>query len=274
MGENIFSQYLKDIKRYPLLTAQEELCLADKIQNGDRGALQQLINSNLRLVVKMAKDRTPSENLLMDLIQEGNMGLMIAAEKFSSSFNARFSSYACWWIRQSLNRYLNGKHETIRLPFRKADLLRKIEKTIDLFKEKYRRTPSYEEIAEIIQVPLKSVIQICVFTEKPISFDSPLQIHFSANLYDLTENNDYNPEKEYFRKVQIEAFRKFLQNTLKSREKDIIEERLPITDKNPKSLRSLGIKYGISAESVRQTEIRALKKLRMHEKYLKSEFFY
>ncbi|NVP25740.1 hypothetical protein [Treponema phagedenis] len=88
---------------------------------------------------------------------------MIAAEKFSSSFNARFSSYACWWIRQSLNRYLNGKHETIRLPFRKADLLRKIEKTIDLFKEKYRRTPSYEEIAEIIQVPLKSVIQMCVF---------------------------------------------------------------------------------------------------------------
>ena len=130
MTENLLLQYIKDSKKYPLLSAEQEAELADEVKKGNTEAIEVLVTSNLRLVIKMAKKFSSNENQILELIQEGNMGLMKAASKFSKSFKVRFSSYAAWWIKQSFIRYLNSADKVIKLPVRKEALIRQVNKAV------------------------------------------------------------------------------------------------------------------------------------------------
>ena len=193
---DLFEKYKKNIKQYELLSAEEELGLADKIQAGDKTALNELINGNLRLVIKIAKKYASTQMPLLDLIQEGNIGLMAAAERFKSSFQVRFSTYACWWIKQYIIRSMQNKKRTIRLPSRKEILLSHLQKESFEFKLQNGRKPSSLEIAELLNTSLDEIRQILPFIQQPVSLDNTLEDDDSCCILDFVSDDYYNPEKQ------------------------------------------------------------------------------
>jgi len=269
---NVYNQYIREIKCYKLLTKEEEIELARKIKEGDGSALQKLINSNLRLVVKVACYYASSCNNFMDVIQEGNMGLMNAAQKFSPSFNVRFASYATLWIKQAISRYLISHSSSIRLPIRKACIVKKAQKFRMEFKKEVNREPSLQEISDSIGVNEEQLIQLHKFIyDKTESLDASLtrKGKKETSLYDYIPSQEcQTPEEIYIKKEEEMELEQQL-NILSVRDKDIIKNRYCLnTERRPVPFRVLGDKYSISAESVRQIEIRALKKLRSNKEKL------
>ena len=272
---SVYNQYIREIKCYKLLSKEEEVELAHKIEKGDKIALQKLINSNLRLVVKIACCYASSYNNFMDVIQEGNMGLMTAAQKFSPSFNVRFASYATLWIKQAISRYIASHASNIRLPIRKACIVKDVQKFRAEFKKELNREPSLQEISDSIGVDEKQLRPLHKFIyEKMESLDASLSRKGKKDmsLYDYIPSQEYqNPEDIYLKKEKEMELDKQL-NILSVRDKDIIKNRYCLnTERRSVPFRILGDKYSISAESVRQIEIRALKKLRNNkEKFIEA----
>ena len=259
-NENLLASYLSSIKGVELLTFEEELNLSRKIQSGDALAKKKLIEANLRLVVRIAREYVTSEISIMDLIQEGNLGLMKAAERFDYKREVRFSTYASWWIKQSIVRSLSNVRRTIRLPHRKDEKLRKINKAYNSLSQSLMRTPSPSEIAAEVGGSKEDVTLLMNAAISTISLDGP-QNDGSASFQDLVEDNTYSPIKPLMNKNLKEEVMKLL-STLVEREKEVVLHRFSFFSDKKSTLKKIGDKMGVSPETVRQIEIRAIKKLR------------
>ncbi len=254
--------YFNQIKRIPLLSAEDEQELSKSIQKGDESAKRKLIEANLRLVVKIARGFVTSDVLLLDLIQEGNIGLMKAAEKFDYKKNVRFSTYAAWWIKQAIVRSLSNKKRTIRLPHRKEEAIKRIQKTFTTLSQKYLRTPSIEEVAAELSMKEEDIVSLLNASSNVVSLES--ETHDDAGtLMDLCEDYSFDPGKEFIEKSLQEDTLRFLEHLLE-REKEILMYRFAFYGNHKYTLKSIGDRLGISPETVRQIEKRALKKLREH----------
>ncbi len=270
-GNDALQAYFQQIKNTPLLSFDEELALSRKIQDGDEEAKQRLIEANLRLVVKIAKAYITPDVSFLDLIQEGNLGLIRAAGKYDYKKNVRFSTYAAWWIKQSIVRSLSNKRRAIRLPHRKEEALKKIQKTFYLLNQRLVRKPSVEEVAEELRMKVEDVSSILNAASSVASLDN--ENHFeSGSLLDVCEDNSFNPDHELMEKSMREETMKFLEHLLE-KEKQILLYRFSFYGGKKYTLKKIGEQLGISPETVRQIEMRAIRKLREHADELR-EYVY
>jgi RNA polymerase primary sigma factor len=269
--EDALRAYFAQIKKSQLLTFEEELALSRRVLDGDDAARQTLIEANLRLVVRIAKKYMTRDVSLLDLIQEGNLGLIKAASKYDFRKNVRFSTYASWWIKQAIVRALSNKRRTIRLPHRKEEKLRKINKAYNTLSQELKRTPNIEEIAEELGLKIREVETIVQLSNAVVSLDGPTQ-EDSGTLQDVIEDTSYIPEKDLLRENLRERTLKFLE-TLLDKEKQILLYRFAFYGGKKYTLKKIGDEMGISPETVRQIEIRALKKLKESAQELR-EFVY
>ena len=265
--ENLQS-YFDQIRDIPLLTFEEELELSRCIQDGDEVARQKLIKANLRLVIKIAKAYVIPDVSLMDLIQEGNLGLMRAADKYDHQKQVKFSTYAAWWIRQSITRYLSNKRRTIRLPHRKEEVLRKIQQAYYNLRQILMRQPKAEEISAEIGVPRTDVEFLLNIAHDLIFIDNDKNDFDSIPVVEFHEDYTYCPERALIRKSSREATNQVL-NCLKDREKNILIYRYQLNGGKQYTLKNIGDKMGLSTETVRQIELKALRKLRGHAEELR-----
>jgi len=254
--------YLKDIQKSQLLTAEDERELAGRIAQGDESARQRMIESNLRLVVKIAKRYMNRGLPFLDLIEEGNVGLIKAVEKFKVSKGCRFSTYATWWIRQSIERALVNQSRTIRLPVHVADDINKLVKISRELLQRLKRDPTDDEIAEAMGADAAYVRRMMVLVKKTYSIEHPMGDNEDYSLIDtLEDKNLINPEN------QIEDLDRYahVQNwmdELSENEREILAMRFGLNDREPQTLDTIGQMFGVTRERIRQIEAKSLTKLR------------
>ncbi|MBN2737267.1 MAG: sigma-70 family RNA polymerase sigma factor [Spirochaetales bacterium] len=252
--------YFNQIKDTPLLTFEQEMELSRDIQGGNEDARMELIQSNLKLVVKIAKAFKTTDMSLLDLIQEGNLGLMKAADKFDYRKNVRFSTYASWWIKQAIVRALSNKRRTIRLPHRKEEKLRKINKAKAYLSQKLMRDPEIHEIAQEIRLSCEEIEEILRVSSHIVSLDSEGQ-EDQGSLQEVLEDDSYDPNEELMKKSLREETMKFL-DSLREKERKILMYRFSFMGGEKYTLKKIGSEMGISPETVRQIELRAINKLK------------
>jgi RNA polymerase primary sigma factor len=253
--------YFKQINAIPLLDSDEELELSKRTKDGDPVARQKLIEANLRLVVKIARVYTTYDIPIMDIIQEGNLGLIHAVEKYDPLKNIRFSTYATWWIRQSIGRFLSNKRRTIRIPLRKEELFFKIQKAYQTLGHLLMRQPHTEEIAVEIGLPVEEVEHVLRMTNGLLSLEMEMNHDETTAMMDRHEDYTYSPERTLFKDSSRDATRRILAR-LKDRERRILIYRYQLDGGEPHTLKSIGAKMGLSPETVRQIEKRAINKIR------------
>ncbi len=262
--------YLRYLNRkITLLSKEEEIALAKRIETGDLQAKQRLITSNLRLVVSIAKKYAGRPGLsMLDLIQEGNVGLIRAVEKYDWRLGYRFSTYATWWIRQSVLQAFSEHDRSIRLPGHVIDAITKLRKTIDSEKEKTGNMPSEKQLAEILKVSIKKVQQLIRISQKPVSLESEISGHDQTTqpLSEMIPLEEPAIEDQLFADDSHRFLYLALNQALQPKEREIIQKRYGIgriSEGDPKwTLERLGAQYGVTRECIRQTEKRALLKLR------------
>jgi RNA polymerase primary sigma factor len=254
--------FLNEIRRYPLLTAAEEVELSKRIEQGDLEAKERMINSNLRLVVSIAKKYQGQELSLLDLIQEGIFGLIRAAEKFDWRKGYKFSTYATFWIRQAIQRGLANKARTIRIPVHIGQRERKIVRAERDLAAKLGREPTDEEIASEAELPLDQVEEVREAARTVTSLDRPVGEEGDTALGDLLEGGAPPVDQEVELSLSEELLRRTIEE-LPDTERDVIRLRFGLTGEEPQPLRETGRRLGLSAERVRQIESRALKRLAM-----------
>ncbi|MDR1955233.1 MAG: RNA polymerase sigma factor RpoD/SigA [Treponema sp.] len=270
--EDGLQAYFKQVKRIPLLTFEEELALSKRIQQGDTQARQTLVEANLRLVVKIAQTYSPAGDVpIMDLIQEGNLGLIHAAEKYSYEKNFRFATYANWWIRQFISRFLTNKRRVIRLPHRKEATLRRIRKAYQILSQTLMRQPKSEDIAAELGIPVEDVEFILQMTNRLVSLDTEEDDSASLVL-EMYVDYTYSPEREFIKKSILDDTLRML-NRLNDQEKQVLLYRYQLKGGKKYTLRTIGAKLGIAAETVRQIELRALKTIRIHAKEFQDSLY-
>ena len=254
--------YLKQISEIPLISVDEEIELAKKISNGDDEARKKMITANLRLVVKIAQDYSNIGLSLLDLINEGNIGLMKAVERFDPSKGGKLSTYASWWIKQSIKRALANQSKTIRLPVHMVDRVTQIRRTTQQLSEKLNREPSDEELAEEMKIPVSRITHLKSVSKKPASLDSPINDEDGSNLGDLVpDEKSTSPLEKLQSKSLVGDVDKVL-STLEPREADIIRLRFGLEGRDPKTLEEVGEQIGITRERVRQLQEQAIRQLR------------
>lgn len=252
--------YYSAIKRIPLLTAEEERDLSLRVFAGDEEARRRLIEANLRLVVKIARAYVTPDMPLLDLIQEGNVGLIKAAEKFDGTRLVRFSTYASWWIRQAITRALVNSRRAIRLPHRKEELLKRIQRTYSVLTQSLQREPTPSEIAGELRVPESAVADVMGMAASLVSLETESSDD-SGSIIDVFEDYSYSPETAFMKDCsRAETFE--LLESLLEKEKHILMYRFEFLGGERHTLKSIGAKMGISPETVRQIEKRALRKLK------------
>jgi RNA polymerase primary sigma factor len=254
--------FLNEIRRYPLLTAEQEVELSKRIEQGDLEAKERMINSNLRLVVSIAKKYQGQELSLLDLIQEGIFGLIRASEKFDWRKGYKFSTYATFWIRQAIQRGLANKARTIRIPVHIGQRERKIVRAERDLAAKLGREPTDEEIAREAELPLDQVEEVRDAARTVTSLDRPIGEEGDTALGDLLEGGAPPPDQE----VEVSLSEQLLRRTIEElpeTERDVITLRFGLAGEDPQPLRETGRRLGLSAERVRQIESRALKRLAM-----------
>jgi RNA polymerase primary sigma factor len=266
--EDALRSYFEQIRKTPLLSFDEEIELSKRIHAGDKKAKEKLIKANLRLVVKIAKNFLSADLNFLDLIQEGNLGLIRAAGKFDYRKNVRFSTYASWWIKQAIVRSISNKKRAIRLPHRKEEILRKINKTYSYLAQALMREPTVSEIADEVGISEKDVINTMNISYNVVSLDGEYT-EDNGNLKDIFEDYSYLPDKELLRKSLKEDTLKYLEEYLQRKEMEIILYRFSFYGGKKYTLKTIGDKMGISPETVRQIEMRALKKLSQAAETLK-----
>lgn len=259
--------YYSQIRLTRLLTAEEEQALSRRIQNGDNEAQRTLIESNLRLVVKIAKAYVSPDVSLLDLIQDGNLGLLKAAGRFDYRKGVRFSTYAAWWIKQSITRSLANRRRAIRLPHRKEDALKRIQRAYNYLSQRLMRPPTAEEIAGEVRLTTEEVSEIMRIAISPVSLDSEINDE-SSTMMDLLEDYTYSPDGEVMANALREETWNSL-NRLKDREREVLRYRYALDGGERYTLKKISDAMGISPETVRQIEMRAIKKLRSDAEHLK-----
>jgi RNA polymerase primary sigma factor len=265
--------YLKEIQKSTLLTAEQERELAGLIAQGDEAARTRMIESNLRLVVKFAKRYMNRGLPFLDLIEEGNMGLIKAVEKFKVSKGCRFSTYATWWVRQSIERALVNQSRTIRLPVHVADDINKFVKVSRELVQRLKRDPAVEEIADMMGVEVTYVRRMMILLKKTYSIEHPMGDNSDYSLIDTIEDkNQVDPGS------MIEDLDRFAHvikwmDDLTETEREILALRFGLDDREPQTLDTIGQKFGVTRERIRQIEAKSLAKLRktLEEKMLNEE---
>jgi RNA polymerase primary sigma factor len=254
--------FLNEIRRYPLLTAQEEIELAKRIEKGDMAAKERMINSNLRLVVSIAKKYQGQDLCLLDLIQEGIFGLIRAAEKFDWRKGYKFSTYATFWIRQAIQRGIANRARTIRIPVHIGQRERKIARVERELAARLERQPTEEEISKESGVPLEQIEEIREAGRAVTSLDKPLGEEGDASFGDLFASDEMTPEEEVHLSLSEQTVRRTLEE-LPDLERSVLKLRYGINGDEPTPLRETGRRLGMSPERVRQIESKALAKLAM-----------
>jgi RNA polymerase primary sigma factor len=252
--------FLRDIRRHPLLTAAEEVELAKRIERGDLEAKERMVNSNLRLVVSLAKKYQGHELTLLDLIQEGVLGLIRAAEKFDWRKGYKFSTYATFWIRQAIQRGLANQGRTIRIPVHIGQRERKIARVERELSAKLGREPTDEEIAEAADITVREIQETRDAARAVTSLERPVGAEGDTELGDLLPSDELGPSEEVEIGLREEAVRSALQN-LTDQERRVIQLRFGINGDNPTPLREAGRQLGLSPERVRRIEHKALERL-------------
>jgi RNA polymerase primary sigma factor len=254
--------YLKQISVIPLITVQEEIDLAKKISKGDEKAREKMITANLRLVVKIAQDYSNIGLSLLDLINEGNMGLMKAVERFDPSKGGKLSTYASWWIKQSIKRALANQSKTIRLPVHMVDRVTQIRRTTQQLSENLGREPTDDELAEEMKIPVARITHLKSVSKKPASLDSPINDEDGSSLGDVVPDaKSISPLENLQSKSLVGDVEKVLAS-LEPREADIIKLRFGLEGRDPKTLEEVGEQIGITRERVRQLQEQAIRQLR------------
>ena len=263
MERDINKNYLAQIQKYPLLSALEESELSRKIETGDKEALNCLVNSNLRLVVSIAHKFANTHLPLMDLVQEGNMGLLVAAEKFNYSFKTRFSTYAYPWIVQYMLRYANSRVSFIALPHRKDEMIRKIQSAASHLFQQTGHEATSAELAVYLGIPEEQVVDYMRYNYVVSSLDVEAgDDDSSVTMGDLIADQSYAPEQEYLR-AEEKARVRSLMDTLPGNERQVLWYRYNFDGSTrTKTLREISKMIGVSPEAVRQTELRALRHLK------------
>lgn len=254
-------KYLQEIGREELITVEEEVELAQRIRRGDRSALERLTRANLRFVVSVAKQYQNQGLSLPDLINEGNLGLIKAAEKFDETRGFKFISYAVWWIRQSILQALAEQSRIVRLPLNQVGSLNKINKVLAKFEQEYERTPTPEELAELLDLPQDKVTETLRVAGKHVSVDAPFQEGEDSCLLDVLENENAPRTDKNLMKESLSKEIERVLNTLTERERDIIKYFFGIGCQEM-TLEEIGEKFGLTRERVRQIKEKAIRRLR------------
>ena len=254
--------YLKDIGRVPLLTAEEEIDLAKRMQENDQAAKKRLCEANLRLVVSIAKRYVGRGMLFLDLIQEGNMGLMKAVEKFDYQKGFKFSTYATWWIRQSITRAIADQARTIRIPVHMVETINKLTRVQRVLLQELGREPTPAEIAEKMGVTEERVREIQKIAQDPVSLETPIGEEEDSHLGDFIEDEKTATPSDSVASTMLKEQLLGVLDTLTPREEKVIRLRYGIDDGKPRTLEEVGREFNVTRERIRQIEAKALRKLR------------
>jgi RNA polymerase primary sigma factor len=254
--------YLKDIKRLNLLTAEEEIELANKIKRGDKQARAKMIQSNLRLVINIAKKYSHLGVSMLDLIEEGNLGLMKAVEKFNPKKGYRFSTYAAWWIRQYISRAIANQGKTVRMPVYIIELMMRFKKATENLTNSLKRKPKVEEIAKRMRLPVKRVRQLNRIASGISSLNAPVGEEGSTEFMDLIEDENMTTAVDGLSNFLTQERVKGLLEKMSKREQKILSLRFGLKDGTAHTLRDTAKHFGITRERVRQIEAAAMKKMR------------
>jgi len=254
--------YLKDIGKIPLLTPERETYLAEQIANGSKAAKDELIEANLRLVVSIAKRHVGKGMYFLDLIQEGNLGLIKAVEKFDYSKGYKFSTYATWWIRQAITRAIADQARTIRIPVHMVETIHKVSRTARQLLQENGREPTTDEIAKRLEITPEKVREIMKIAQDPVSLETPIGEEEDSHLGDFVEDMDSPAPSDTASYSLLREQLAIILNTLTKREADVIRLRYGLDDGKPCTLEEVGKLFGITRERIRQIEAKALRKLR------------
>ncbi len=254
--------YLREIGKTPLLTREEEVELADRIKNGDKEARAHMIKANLRLVVKIAQDYANYGLPLLDLISEGNIGLMKAVERFDPNKGGKLSTYAAWWIKQSIKRALANQSKTIRLPVHMVDKISKMRRVAMVLSEELGREPTDEELSEEIGIDRGKLAQLKAAAQRPASLDAPIGEDDGTQFGEIIGDEKAQTPLELLSHKNMHMQLDDLLDVLDERERKIVDARFGLGGQKPKTLEEVGQEFGVTRERIRQLQNIALKKLR------------
>jgi RNA polymerase primary sigma factor len=261
-GDTSFHLYLREIGRTPLLTPEEEVRLARKVKKGDKQAREHMIKANLRLVVKIARDYEGYGLPLLDLVNEGNIGLMKGVERFDPRKGAKLSTYAAWWIKQSIKRALANQSKTIRLPVHVVDKLFHLRRTAAKLEELLGREPTEEELADELGYPVHRIRQWRAAAIRPTSLEAPLGEDDDSRVAEVVKDESADtPYEQLEEKTNTDMVRGMVE-LLDAREQSILRQRFGLDGDERKTLEEIGVQFGVTRERIRQIEELALRKLR------------
>ena len=260
--EDPVRMYLKEIGKVPLLSAEEEIELAQRMEDGDEEAKKKLAEANLRLVVSIAKRYVGRGMLFLDLIQEGNLGLIKAVEKFDYRKGYKFSTYATWWIRQAITRAIADQARTIRIPVHMVETINKLIRVSRQLLQELGREPSPEEIAAEMNMPVERVREILKISQEPVSLETPIGEEDDSHLGDFIEDHDATSPAENAAYELLKEQLEDVLDTLTDREENVLRLRFGLDDGRNRTLEDVGKVFGVTRERIRQIEAKALRKLR------------
>ena len=260
--EDPVRMYLKEIGKVPLLTAEEEIELAKRMENGDEDAKKRLAEANLRLVVSIAKRYVGRGMLFLDLIQEGNLGLIKAVEKFDYNKGFKFSTYATWWIRQAITRAIADQARTIRIPVHMVETINKLVRVSRQLLQELGREPTPEEIAERMEIPVERVREILKISQEPVSLETPIGEEEDRHLGDFIQDDNVPVPADAAAFTLLKEQLVEVLGTLTEREQKVLRLRFGLDDGRARTLEEVGKEFNVTRERIRQIEAKALRKLR------------